>query len=188
MVATQPDETDARPEDLTTAVRDVQDVHVDFDEWTGSDGDETFERIELVRTGLIRVTIAGRRFRLRRPFFGEFKQLRVALADVNDEISELSDEATVVSRAIVDAARDVKPDEMDPDAWRSWRRENREKSRTATRNLNETAEQLRVAWWDRMWDVLTLDGKPDDWPTWVIDPNLPIALVTHWRSSPLGRG
>jgi hypothetical protein len=151
-----------------------------------SDGAESGDTIDLVRTGLIRVTLGGTRYRLRRPFFGEFKKLRLAIEDANDEISTAVDEQMRVSRQNVIEADEHKDD--DPDAYVEWRADVRKRSSVSARALTDLAETRRYEWWVEMWTLLTLDGAPDDFPAWVTDPNIANTLLGHWRSSPSGRG
>lgn len=151
-----------------------------------TDGAESGDLIELVRTGLVRMTLGGKRYRLRRPFFGEFKKLRLSLEDMNDEISSAVDEQMRVSRQNVAEADTHKDDE--PDEYVAWRADVRKRSSAAARSLTELAEDRRYEWWLEMWDQLTLDSRPDDFPAWITDPNIANALLGHWRSAPLGRG
>lgn len=150
------------------------------------DGDANDERIELVRTGLVRVWIVGDRYRLRRPFFGEFRKLRMQLEDGNDEIQAASDDAMRLARDLTQAAQGKA--DLPPDEWREWRRTAQDQSRQSGRKLTDLAEELRLEWWTTMWDLLTLDGRPPDWPPWIVEPALQGRLVAHWRSSPQGRG
>jgi hypothetical protein len=148
--------------------------------------DDPGDVIELVRTGLVRITIGTDRFRLRRPFFGEFKDLRLAIEAVNDEVQAAVDESILVSRQI--AAENEEHADDDPTEFIERRAENRKKTTASTRHLTEIVELRRVEWWDQMWDLLTLDGRPDQFPAWIIDPQISTTLLGHWRSSPSGRG
>lgn len=190
MVARQPeDETEPVLTEVQERAAEVTDVLVAADKDPDpEDGDEFDERVDLVRTGLVRIRIAGSRFRLRRPFFGELKKLRLALQDVNDEISDLSDEALRLAREMTDAAKSDVVQNLDADEFTEWRRDNRKRSNKASRDLTDMTEDLRLGWWETMWDLLSVDGRPDDWPSWVVDPTFHAALFTHWRASPLGRG
>lgn len=157
------------------------------DEPRPDDPDTAGDRIELVRTGLVRVWIGTTRFRLRRPFFGEFKTLRLAIEDMNDEIQAESDKLTVLARGVVQDSQ-ARPDGETAVALAEWQAESRRMTNAATRRLTEIAEDRRIEWWDQMWTLLSVDGKSADWPAWVTDPNIGNRLMTHWRSSPLGRG
>jgi hypothetical protein len=152
------------------------------------DGVENGDRMELVRTGLIRVHIGGTRYRLRRPFFGEFKKLRLAIEDVNDEIEDLSNDSLRISRQIIAEASSHDADTEDPDTYFEWRADTRRRQKDASRALTNRAEELRIEWWTGMWKTLSLDGEPSDIPAWVTSPEVPNLLLTHWRTAPSGRG
>lgn len=171
------DEVQGNPDDLI-----VEDVESRPDDPTG-----TGDRIELVRTGLIRVWIGDDRYRIRRPFFGEFRDLRLAIEDMNDEIQTESDKVSRMARRVAQEAQ-ARPADETPEAFADWQVDSREKTTTATRRLTQIAEDRRIEWWNQMWDLLCVDGKPADWPAWVTDPTIGNRVMTHWRSSPLGRG
>lgn len=153
-----------------------------------ADGNERNDhRIQFVRTGLVRVWIDGSLYRLRRPFFGEFKTLRLDLEDVIDRIQEASSEAQLVAAKVMREQRDWSPED-DPEATVEKQRDWRKQNRAATRALNSEAEDARRTWWLKVFEVLSLDGIPNDFPAWVNDPTLASEIVTHWRTAPLGRG
>lgn len=184
MAAVAPTEIDGG----STAEPDDDEMIVDNVEPEPDDPAGTGDRIELVRTGLVRIWIGDvDRYRIRRPFFGEFKTLRLAIEDMNDEIQTESDKLTTLTRRIVEEAQ-ARPDGETPTAFAEWQAESRRATTTATRRLTEMAEDYRIEWWDQMWGLLSVDGKPDDWPAWVTDPNIGNRIMSHWRSSPLGRG
>lgn len=188
MAATQPGD-ERRTSEVQDRAADVDEIMVAVDtEPREDDGAAVDDRVELVRTGLTRVWIAGERYRLRRPFFGEFKALRLALQDANDEIAEAVDETLAVARRMTDEQKDQNVEDLDPDGWVAWRREARKRTNEASRALADVTESLRVEWWEQAWNLLTLDSRPPDWPSWVTDPNLHAAVIAHWRGSPLGRG
>lgn len=150
------------------------------------DGAAYDERIELVRSGLVRIWINGVRYRLRRPFFGEFRDIRLALQDANEEVANASDDSLAVSRQMTIEAKTA--EDMDPEQWAAWRRDARKRSNETARELIATTDRTRLEWWTTAWNLLTLDESPPDWPPWVTDAALHAALIAHWRSSPLGRG
>lgn len=151
------------------------------------DGEENGDRMELVRTGLIRVYIGANRFRLRRPFFGEFKKLRLGVEDMNDEIDDLSNDSMRVARQII-AEAEAHDEKEDPDAYFEWRAGTRRRQKESSRMLTNRAEELRIEWWTEMWKTLSMDGEPPDIPAWVTSPEVPNMLLTHWRTAPSGRG
>lgn len=183
MPAVRPEDADVPELDDAETLADLVDDDV---EPMPDDGPENGDRIEFVRTGLIRVHIGATRYRLRRPFFGEFKKLRLAVEDMNDEIQEAVDESLRVSRQIT--VEKAEHDDDDPDTFLAWKRDSAKRQRAASRSLTEVAEARRVEWWETMWTLLTVDGRPDDWPSWITDPALAGQFIGHWRAVPLARG
>lgn len=176
-------------DDEDIAVLDSTDVD-DADEAQDPAADEAnAERIQFVRTGLTRVTFGGKLYRLRRPFFGEFKRLRVALEDANDEIAEAAQASIAVTRSIA-SERAALGSNVDGDVLAAHETEWRKRQREASRLLNDRADTLRGEWWSLVFDTISLDGKPKkgEWPAWVLDPSVAIEFVTHWRTAPQGRG
>lgn len=178
----------AVPADDADAVDDEPTVTaVMVDDETEPADDETGDRVDYVRTGIIRVWIDGERYRLRRPFFGEFKRLRLAVEDMNDEIDELSQRSVTLGQQIT-AEAETHDRVKDPEAYAAWRVDSRRRQREVGRKLTDTAEQLRIGWWEDVWATLGLDERPADWPSWITNPDLPNRILTHWRMVPSGRG
>jgi hypothetical protein len=148
--------------------------------------------VELVRTGWVRFRWDGQLVRLRRPFFGELKALRLSLEDVADQIGERSDELQALAQEIVaESERNDTDDDRDEDERRRVRRELTRKSKVAGRELTDFCDAARVGWWRSVVDLVGVDGElPDDdkLPSWIGDPQLPNTVLQHWRSVPLGRG
>lgn len=132
---------------------------------------------DMSHTGLIKMTVGDKRYRLRRPFLGEFKALRLAMADVEDETAQARDEALAhaeEARKRLEAAAD------DHDAQRAviaWTRER-------TEEMYARAEEARLGWWGQVFEAVSLDGVPEEWPAWVLDPNLPGQAMAHFRDNP----
>lgn len=148
--------------------------------------------IVLTKTGWIRAAVAGETFRLRRPFFGELRKLRTALEAVTDEINTTGEEADGIAAQLVEMAKRYK-DMADADIPARERTKNdklRDDAKTASRRLVEVADDLRVGWWTLVFETLCVDTVkvPADWPSWVVDPNLPNQVMQHWRSAPLAPG
>lgn len=143
------------------------------------------ELVEFVRTGLVRVWVQGKRYRLRRPFFGELRDLRTALEGMMDEVSQASIEATTKGDDLKRQSSEITDD--DPDRNRKIV-ELRQADRKVAREFDAKIEDMRVDWWRQVFDRVSVDGAPDEWPAWVSDANLPAQVITHWRSVPLGRG
>lgn len=155
------------------------------------DEEATPETVVLVRTGLIRMTIGGKRYRLRRPFFGEFKRIRLALEDLNDEVADARIDTQTIQRKTVAEGKALDDEgtlEDDPDARAEWERTARKRARDASRTLLDTADRLREEFWTDVFATLSQDGTPEQWPGWIGDPDLPGLVIEHWRATPLGRG
>ena len=182
---------DADDEDVPVPAGDADDGQDDG--FVDPEGDEDGDRLELVRTGIIRIRVGGTRIRLRRPFFGEFKRLRLAVEDMNDEIDQLTAEAQGISGEIVREASN-RPDGETPVQFAEWRIASRRRSREASRRLTDAAEKLRLDWFGEV--VRTLTMEPDGGsvldeerlPAWVTSPDLPNTMLSHWRMVPSGRG
>lgn len=147
------------------------------------------DRIELVKSGLVRVHVDGKRYRLRRPFFGELKTLRLALADVSDDLNDRRMETQLAAKRMMAENERINSDDTLDEAERlrllqAIRREDRQLGR----QLTDDADDARMAWWAQAFDLVGLDGQPEQWPGWFLDARLPDHVLTHWRSAPLGRG
>jgi hypothetical protein len=174
-------------EDEDDVVAELPDLGMTADELAEPTPEESgASRIQFVRTGLIRLYVEGVTFRLRRPFFGEFKALRLAFEDVLDEISEAAADSMNVQRE-VSAERQASVNDP-PETLASKEREWRKRTRESSRALNDRAENVRIDWWRDVFETLSLDGTPELLPSWVIDPMLPNEFILHWRTAPQGRG
>lgn len=159
------------------------------------EGDEGGEAVQLVRTGWVRCTVGGSLYRLRPPFFGEFKRLRLSFEEIQDALAEQSEEVETIAARLIDEAEVMSKDESLDAAERQRRhRALRRESTVAGRKLTEFREGLMHAWWVDVFTVLCVD-KPVDWledadrmPTWMTAAVLPSQLLQHWRAAPLGRG
>ena len=147
--------------------------------------DPDADGIEYVKSGIIRVWVAGTRYRLRRPFFGELRTLREAHQDLRDENDERTEDVRDLAKAINAEAGAIAND--DPDR-RAKLRELKKRDRAAARELIGFREQGQLDWWAQAFDALSLDGTPGQWPAWAIDEVLPIRVLNHWRTVPLGPG
>lgn len=159
--------------------------------------DELDEEIVFVRNGWIRVTIAGQRHKLRRPFLGELRDLDLSreadqevLNQKNQELRERTDELLVRAREIegLANAEDVDPQrkaDLDVEATQLALRAN-----VDSRALIRDAHAIRAAWWEQVFKVLTPPGYevPEQMPAWIGDISLQVRAVEHWQMVPLGRG
>lgn len=160
------------------------------------EGDEAGESVRLVRTGWVRCLIGGQTVRLRPPFFGEFKRLRLAFEEVQDTLTEASEDLEIVAQRLVDQARALHEDtKMDAGEKVRAQRALRRESSVAGRGMNEQREALMVDWWAEVFRALCVDlgnvdwlEDPDRMPTWLTAPTLPTTLIQHWRAAPLARG
>lgn len=142
------------------------------------------ESFQLNKDGTVRAIIGDRVHRLRRPKIGEFRRLREHQQEINDELSERSLAAQQRAREMND---ELKAAEGDADALRRLRTEDR----ALSREIRERAEQLRIDWVRHVFELLAdrpLPEDPDDWESYLLDPNLPADLVTHWQTRPLRSG
>lgn len=150
--------------------------------------DEPDERVELVRTGLVRAYVFDghelKRYRLRRPFFGELKNIRLAHERVEDEIADDRVRVEAIARSIITEAKAADDSGISEDETAEVVARLREKSRDAARALIEQADKLRVEWWEKVFEIVSLDGTPEQMPGWVVDPTLPVRLMAHWRAAP----
>lgn len=190
MVAHPKDAPETRLDRAENDADDLPGLDAHDDPTSGPGDDETLDgRIQFVRTGLTRVWVRGELFRLRRPFFGEFKKMRLALEDLVDEISELAQSSMAVSRQVA-AEREALGASPEPELLASSETEWRKRQREAQRNVTDRADALRLEWWVLVFDTISLDGKPkkSEWPAWVTDPSVAVEFIAHWRSAPQGRG
>lgn len=167
---------------------------------TDPEGPETGDRLLFVRTGWVRYTSGGTTIRVRPPFFGEFKRLRLALEDVQDTLMDLAEEAEAEAERIqaeLDPETGDVPVEADGDlrARAARRRDLLRRSREVARRTNERREALMHSWWVDVFRTLCVDADkvewlddPDKMPAWMTNPALPQQFVNHWRAAPLARG
>lgn len=143
----------------------------------------------MLKTGLTRVWINGERYRLRRPFFGELKQLRLALEAVRDEVEAKRDGAIQVADRLRLERGEWEADEsLTPGERAAKMAEARKTDRAAARALMDTVDTLYPEWWQQVFETLSHDGVPEDMPSWVADADFVERLMAHWRSAPTGPG
>ncbi len=151
------------------------------------DGDS----IEFVRTGIVRITIAGKRYRLRRPFFGELRTLRGAYQEAMDELGEASDEVKA-QLAAIRAEFDGLPEADRKGSEAAYTR----RIRKVNRDLEALQEDAYLAWWGQAFDMLAMEGHGpgvEEMPAWMASDTpgekpLIVEVLNHWRSNPLARG
>jgi hypothetical protein len=144
----------------------------------------------LGNSGWLTATIAGTAYRLRSPLFGELKRLRLALEAVTDEIDKANEVTQRIAADIIEHGKALagrNDDEHTPAEKRKTAKLTTD-ARKAGRDLVNLADDRRMGWWALVFDTLSIDGAPEDWPSWVVDYNLPAQVMNHWRSVPLAPG
>lgn len=148
-----------------------------------------------VHNGIIRFPMAGQVVRVRRPFLGELKALRLALQDVQDQIAERSREVGAVARGFQERgqelAQQLRDKSIDRAEFDRLAAELGAEDQRTARELDAWREQAMLDWWrDAVFDPLALDPVPDQlgWPMWILDRTLPGKCIQHWRTVPSGPG
>lgn len=166
-----------------------------------AEDDEAGEGLELVRTGWVRLRIRDgetgevRRWRLRAPSLREFKRMRLALEEVEDEVGALR--TVFLAKAGKVAAEMAEARKLpDPEGTERLVELGRQE-RKLTAEFTDAHETLRVQWLHSVFTerygrgaALGVDGVPheDDWPSWVTSPDFYGQLLNHWRHVPLAPG
>lgn len=132
---------------------------------------------ELNKDGTITLTIANERHRLRRPKLGEFRDLRDALRQRDD------DRLRVI-------AKHPPADELAEGASDEEKLEHVLAINARSRAINDAVQELNVAWVKLVLDTLGAGDAPesDDWPSGSDDSNFIEQLMAHWRAVPLRSG
>jgi len=154
---------------------------------TNEPAEDPGDQVELTRTGWVRMTIGDRRYRLRRPMLGEIRDIRMSLEDMSDEIVALSTDALTASQALKAEQQSLAEADDTPDR-NAQLIDLRRRDREAARALDAKTEQIRVDWWASVFAKLSPDGLPTEWPSWIVNPDLPGTVMRHWRAVPLAPG
>lgn len=167
----------------------------DVDEPLGHDGPV------FVHNGVVRFRMGDRVVRVRRPFLGELKVLRLALASIQDEIALRSDEVRIEGAALIAEGQDLNrrlgAKEITEDEYKTAAADLARRDRKTASGLDEWREQRMLDWWtlvfsgdDGAFGGLAMDPVPDQlaWPTWMLDRSLTGKCLTHWRTVPTGPG
>jgi hypothetical protein len=153
------------------------------------DDDAPGDDIQWVTTGVIRIWVAGKRYRIRRPFMGELRTLRGALADATDELQERSEAARQEANKINASIDAIRADDTKTDAQIAAAvKRARAKDRKIGDELTQFMDDMYLGWWAKVFDMLGLDGTPEQWPPWFADQTLPTRVMVHWRDVPKGPG
>lgn len=157
----------------------------------GEDGD-TGPRF--VTNGGVRFEITGRdgtsqRFFLRRPFLGELQDIDLAHESMIDELNAVSNKTTQQAERLKAQATQAEANEALTDTQRSKKiRDLRGKDRKLAQEMRHQRTDLLVKWWAHVFELLCVDGSPEEWPAWISDLTLPGKVMEHFRTVPLGRG
>lgn len=159
------------------------------DEPLGHDG-PTF-----VHNGIIRFPMGGKIVRVRRPFLGELRALRVALQDVQDHLTEESNRIGKIGVGYQTEVRTLneklQKGEITPEEHTDKVAVVTEADRRTARELDDYREQAMLDWWaEYVFKPIALDPVPEQlqWPTWMLDRTLAAKCLAHWRTVPTGPG
>lgn len=154
-----------------------------------------------VHNGIIRFPMGEQIVRVRRPFLGELKALRLALEQVQDDMRAESERVDAIGRGFMDEAREVQArherKEITDDERTAELQRIGEADRRTARALDDMREQKMLDWWsDHVFGPLALDPVPDQmqWPMWMLDggtrtrQSLVQKCLSHWRTTPTGPG
>ncbi len=159
--------------------------------------DELDEEIVFVRNGFVRVTIAGKMHKLRRPFLGELADLdksreadQEILNDKNRILREETDILLEEAQKLEDEANKEGIEPREATALNVKATQLAQKAHVASRALIRDAQAIRAEWWRQVFKVLTPPGyePPEDMPAWIGDLALQQRIIDHWQTVPLGRG
>lgn len=151
------------------------------------DDDPVGDQVTFLRGGGIRLDLEGRQLRLRRPSFGQLRELRLALEDLEWELEDLTEDNRVASAKWKADAEAIAADAPDR---RARLAAIRAESREAARAYDAATDAAYLGWWRQAIEALSDDGTPadDDMPSWVVNHRLVTQVLNHWRAVPLGRG
>lgn len=142
-------------------------------------GPDVPDGFDLRPDGTILLHVDNDRWRLRRPKLGEFRKLREALQERDDQALRLTS-ARVASL----------PDKLPDDASQADKEERAVSVKQASRDFEESIRSLNVAWLANALTMLadSTPPEPDDWPSGADEPDTIAQIVQHWRSVPLRSG
>ena len=166
-----------------------------------------FPEIEFVHNGIIRFhfptgTEEIKVIRVRRPFLGELKSIRLELEDIRDELAVTAASTAAAGHAMREEATKLSDQlgakEITPDEHAERLRELRARDRESAQIMDDMRDGLTLDWWRRIFQgveqpsraALALDPVPDgdQFPAWILDPRLPQLVLNHWRHLPSGPG
>jgi hypothetical protein len=135
---------------------------------------------ELNKDGTITLTVDGNRTRLRRPKMGEFRDLREALRQRDD------DRLRVIAKHPPLEDHDTEGDEATDDE----KLERVLAIQGRSRAMADEVRELNLAWVELVLSTLAEKEPPprDDWPSGTDEDKFLTDLMEHWRSVPLRSG
>lgn len=140
------------------------------------------EGLELRKDGTILVVMGEDRYTLKRPKYGELRELRELIANMDDEaLSAVAEAQEQVAQLGALATESVGRERADHEIAVG----------RVTRARRDTLEAIRVAGMRRVFELLSnhkLPSEEAEWETWVIDPSTFSRMLMHWQSVPLARG
>lgn len=139
------------------------------------------ESLTLEKDGTVTAVFGGEKTVLRRPLFGELKDLRAALWSAQDVLYDKA-AALNTARASLKAASDSGDTAEALDALRDFRRLEQEDTLAS----EEACMSLMRTVFDTLGDRTLADDAT--LPVWMSDYKTIEALMEHWRHVPLDRG
>jgi hypothetical protein len=187
-----PAATGTSPADVTALTNALQAVLDKADELAEAQIDEG-TGVEFVRTGWVRLpgVKPDQVLRLRAPLFGELRDLRTAHEAMYDRDEALR--LRVVEAEAEAGGRDAEAKRhLEPERSRMIHESNLT-YREVLREVQNAQEVNRAEWWLQVLEVLCVDrvypvSLDEALPAWLAAPDLPVKVVQHWRSVPLGPG
>lgn len=157
-------------------------------------GDEGGDRFDMLQSGKCVLVIDGEVFTFRRPKLGEFRRMREALFEREDNILRATAESNVANQA-EEADQAETPEKVETVAALN----DVEKldtllmpTRLRQRALSDTIIDLNAAWVaDSLGQILEGDRTmpaADDWPPEMVESTFLVNLTNHWRHVPLVPG
>lgn len=157
--------------------------------------------LEFVNRGIIRFHFPtaseddDRVIRVRRPFLGELKTIRLALAEIQDELAVIAASTSAAGQAMkaeaTELSRQLGAEEINPEEHVERLKDIRRRDREAAQQMDDARDDRTLDWWaDVVFAQLALDEVPDrlEFPAWILDPRLPQQVLNHWRHIPSGPG
>lgn len=140
------------------------------------------EGLELRKDGTILVVMGEDRYTLKRPKYGELRELRELIANMDDEALDAVAVAQEKAAELGTLAEDV---------FGSERAKHEIAVGKVARARRDALEAIRVAGMRRVFELLSnhkLPSEEAEWETWIIDPSTFSRMLLHWQSVPLARG